>query len=86
MNLVGTELHGTKVPRMSGARVLYRDGVPVATLVAGNVEVLATLSTEDERAVRSAVMRDRERWEAPPSFLAPLAAEAGSELSPADRP
>jgi ATP-dependent helicase Lhr and Lhr-like helicase len=35
LNLVGTLLPGDKVPAVAGNRVLYRDGVVVATLVAG---------------------------------------------------
>ena len=58
MNLVGTLLPGNKVPRQLGARLVLRDGVPVGTLVAGVVEFLAPLSTEDERAVRKALLRE----------------------------
>ncbi|MNH37664.1 hypothetical protein D3C79_985900 [compost metagenome] len=35
LNLVGTLLPGNKVPALSTNRVLYRDGVPVASLLAG---------------------------------------------------
>jgi ATP-dependent Lhr-like helicase len=35
LNLVGTLLPGDKVPAVAGTRVLYRDGVAVAKLVAG---------------------------------------------------
>jgi hypothetical protein len=35
LNLVGTLLSGDKVPAVAGNRVLYRDGVAVAALVAG---------------------------------------------------
>jgi ATP-dependent helicase Lhr and Lhr-like helicase len=35
LNLVGTLLPGDKVPAVAGNRVLYRDGIAVATLVAG---------------------------------------------------
>jgi len=58
LNLVGTLLPGTKVPRQLGARVVLRDGVPLATLVGGNVELLAPLSPDDERAVRKALLRE----------------------------
>ncbi len=39
-NLLGSVLPGARVPRVSGARVLYRDGVPVATLVGERIEWL----------------------------------------------
>jgi ATP-dependent Lhr-like helicase len=35
LNLVGTLLPGSKVPAVTGNRVLYRDGVPVAARVSG---------------------------------------------------
>ena len=41
-NLLGSVLPGTRVPRVGGARVLYRDGVPFATLVGERIEWLQT--------------------------------------------
>lgn len=73
LNLVGTVLPGGKVPRQLGGRVLYRDGLPVATLVAGKVEFLQPLSPEDERAARRALLRE-------PDLQAGLSAEALAEL------
>ena len=63
LNLAGTVLPGIKVPRLPGARVMFRDGVPLATLVAGEVQMLVKLPADDEHAVRSAVVHDRPRWE-----------------------
>ncbi|UVE16330.1 DEAD/DEAH box helicase [Pseudomonas sp. LS44] len=40
LNLLGTLLSGTKVPALAGNRLLYRDGVPVATLIAGKTALL----------------------------------------------
>lgn len=40
LNLLGTLLNGSKVPALAGNRLLYRDGVPVATLVAGKTTLL----------------------------------------------
>ncbi|WP_137818857.1 DEAD/DEAH box helicase [Pseudomonas sp. 2FG] len=40
LNLLGTLLNGSKVPALAGNRLLYRDGVPVATLVAGKTRLL----------------------------------------------
>ena len=42
-NLLGTVLPGTRLPRTAGSRALYRDGVPVATLVAGEVSMLVAM-------------------------------------------
>ena len=46
-NLLGTVLPGAKVPRVAGARVLYRDGIAIAASVAGEVQALVTLSDEE---------------------------------------
>lgn len=48
-NLLGTIVPGPKVPRVAGSRVLYRDGVPVATAVAGTVELLAEMSLPEQQ-------------------------------------
>jgi ATP-dependent Lhr-like helicase len=67
LNLVGTVLPGSKVPRLPGARVLYRDGIALATLVAGNVETLASLTPDDERSVRSTLLREPHAHAADPA-------------------
>ncbi|MBT2322354.1 DEAD/DEAH box helicase [Variovorax paradoxus] len=53
-NLLGTILPGAKVPRVVGSRVLYRDGVPIATSVADQVEILVSL----DAAEKSAALRE----------------------------
>jgi ATP-dependent Lhr-like helicase len=53
LNLVGHVLPGAKVPAVASSRIVYRDGLPVATLVAGEATLLQTLSPDDERAVRA---------------------------------
>ncbi len=52
LNLSGTVLGGEKVPRTAGARLVYRDGVPVAARVAGEVRWLAALEPPLEEEVR----------------------------------
>jgi len=52
LNLSGTVLAGDKVPRIGGARLLFRDGVPVAARVAGEVRLLAALEPAVEQEVR----------------------------------
>ncbi|HLX03457.1 MAG TPA: ATP-dependent DNA helicase, partial [Trinickia sp.] len=52
LNLVGTILPGDKIPALAGNRVLFRDGVPIATLIAGKFEYsteLDALAKEDAR-------------------------------------
>ncbi|MES2532138.1 MAG: DEAD/DEAH box helicase [Pseudomonadota bacterium] len=54
-NLLGTLIQGAKVPRVGGARVLYRDGVPIATSVAGDITLLVKLDDADAQAARRAL-------------------------------
>jgi DNA polymerase len=65
LNLAGTVLPGSKVPRLPGARVAYRDGIALAALVAGEVQALAALSAEDAEAVRRILLREPARPEHP---------------------
>src|SRR5690606_18215854 len=48
LNLSGGLIAGPKVPRVAGARLLYRDGLPIATRIADNIEWLV----ENEPAER----------------------------------
>ena len=52
LNQVGTLLPGERVPAVAGNRILYRDGVPLALLVAGKPQLLAELDEEDQRKAR----------------------------------
>ena len=52
LNQVGTLLPGERVPAMAGNRILYRDGVPLALLIAGKPELLAELDEDDQRRAR----------------------------------
>lgn len=54
-NLLGSVVPGPRVARVAGSRVLYRDGVPIATLVAGQVELLASLTPAEGQAARRAL-------------------------------
>ncbi|HEY1043073.1 MAG TPA: helicase-related protein, partial [Telluria sp.] len=46
LNLCGTLLAGDKVPALAGNRVLFRDGLPVATIVAGKISYLIDPGTD----------------------------------------
>src|SRR6478735_6600199 len=63
LNLVGTVLTGDKVPRLLGARVLYRDGVVVATWVAGKLDWQADASLDEQRLWRRTLLREPEHPE-----------------------
>lgn len=51
-NLLGTVVPGTRIARVAGSRVLYRDGVPIATSVADQIEILVPMSAAEENAAR----------------------------------
>jgi ATP-dependent Lhr-like helicase len=53
-NLLGTLLPGPKPPRVAGARVAFRDGLPLATSIAGQIEFL---HDDMDPAQRQAVAR-----------------------------
>jgi ATP-dependent Lhr-like helicase len=75
LNLSGTVIAGDKVPRIAGARVLFRDGMPVAALVAGEVRPMAGvegLPGEEQSAIRKLLLRE------PPSALEALLAIQGA--------
>ncbi|MDE3736003.1 DEAD/DEAH box helicase [Pseudomonas resinovorans] len=57
LNLVGTLLNGAKVPAVAGNRLLFRDGVPVATLVAGKVHLLQDADPSTANEWRAALIR-----------------------------
>ena len=63
-NLLGTVVPGPKVARIAGARVVWRDGVPVATSVGGEVEMLVPLDRHASRAVSDA-LRQGPVWRLP---------------------
>ena len=57
LNLVGVITPGTKVPALLNNRVLYRDGVAIATLVAGEIQWLESLGTAEMRVAENALVR-----------------------------
>jgi len=61
LNQAGQLLAGAKVPNLTGARVVYRDGVPVATLLGGDFTALEPMDAAAEWAAKSKLMRGVER-------------------------
>jgi len=57
LNLSGSLLPGSKVPALAGNRLLYRDGVPVAALVAGRVHYWPQVEEQDENRLRERLIR-----------------------------
>jgi ATP-dependent Lhr-like helicase len=59
LNLVGIITPGVRVPALAGNRVLYRDGIPVAVQVGGEVQFLERIDAAAEWDVRNALLRKR---------------------------
>jgi ATP-dependent helicase Lhr and Lhr-like helicase len=57
LNLVGVIAPGAKVPALLNNRVLYRDGVAIATLTAGEITWLEELQPADARAAEGALVK-----------------------------
>lgn len=70
-NLLGSILPGTRVARQAGARVLYRDGLPIASWSAGQMELLVGLSAEAQRAARQLLEREPALRAWPTTLAAP---------------
>jgi ATP-dependent Lhr-like helicase len=56
LNLAGILTPGAKLPALTGSRLLYRDGIPVAMLASGEVEFLETPDAGKEWALRKALL------------------------------
>jgi ATP-dependent Lhr-like helicase len=57
LNLLGIVTPGARLPSLAGNRMLYRDGLPVATYAAGEVQFLEKLEPQEEWEARNAVLR-----------------------------
>ncbi|MES2356093.1 MAG: DEAD/DEAH box helicase [Pseudomonadota bacterium] len=57
LNLIGSVIPGPKVPALTGSRILFRDGVPMATLVAGDVTFLEELSPTAEWSAKNVLLQ-----------------------------
>ena len=59
LNLSGTLLPGEKIPALTGNRVLFRDGLPVATMIAGKTHYLVEPQPPDREQMRAALVGRR---------------------------
>jgi ATP-dependent Lhr-like helicase len=57
LNLVGILTPGPKLSSLTGNRLLYRDGIPIAILQGGAVEFLETLEPSEEWQAKKALLR-----------------------------
>ena len=61
LNLVGVITPGARVPALLNNRVLYRDGVAIATLVAGEIQWMEILEPAQARAAEDGVGQAADR-------------------------
>jgi ATP-dependent Lhr-like helicase len=57
LNLVGILSPGARLPSLTGNRVLYRDGLPLALLTGGEVRFLERLEAKEEWEARNTMLR-----------------------------
>jgi ATP-dependent helicase Lhr and Lhr-like helicase len=57
LNLVGILTPGPRLPALTGNRLLYRDGLPIALLAAGDVQFLEALDAASEWEAHKALLR-----------------------------
>jgi ATP-dependent Lhr-like helicase len=57
LNLIGIVTPGARLPALTGNRVLYRDGVPIAVLAGGETRFLAPLAPPAQWEARNALLR-----------------------------
>ena len=74
LNLVGSIVAGNTVPALTGSRILYRDGLPIATLVSGNFNALETMDAAAAWEAKSFLLRNGEREFAAVNIMSSAAA------------
>jgi ATP-dependent Lhr-like helicase len=57
LNLVGILTPGQKLAALTGNRLLYRDGLPIASFAAGEINFYETLDSGAEWQARKALLR-----------------------------
>ena len=57
LNLIGILTPGSRLPSLAGNRLLYRDGLPVATLAAGEIRYLEELPPKEQWEAQVALLR-----------------------------
>jgi ATP-dependent Lhr-like helicase len=59
LNLFGIITPGARLASLTGNRLLYRDGLPMATFAAGEVTFLEALDLSEQWQVKNAILRRR---------------------------
>jgi ATP-dependent helicase Lhr and Lhr-like helicase len=68
LNLVGILTPGARVPSLTGNRVLYSDGVPIAALVGGETKFLEALPPEEQWRVQNLLLGRKDPSVVPDPF------------------
>ena len=58
LNLSGLVVAGPKLPALASTRVLYRDGMPIATLIAGEFSAVTAMTEGEAWSARKTLLRD----------------------------
>lgn len=72
LNLTGLVTPGERIAALVGNRILYRQGVPVANAVAGNVIFHQKLEAHDEWELRNTLLRTQQPLFTPISAMHPI--------------
>ena len=57
LNVIGSIVPGPKVPALTNNRILYRNGIPIAALVAGEVQWIETLEPRERAEAENALVK-----------------------------
>jgi ATP-dependent Lhr-like helicase len=57
LNLIGILTPGSRLPSIAGNRLLYRDGMPIATYAAGEIHYLEDLPPKEQWEAQTALLR-----------------------------
>jgi len=61
LNLLGIVAPGPRLPALTGNRLLYRDGLPIAAFAAGEVSYLESLDPKEQWQARNVLLRRQVR-------------------------
>jgi ATP-dependent Lhr-like helicase len=68
LNLIGILTPGARLPSLTGNRVLYRDGLPIALYVGGEIRFLQSMEAEEAWRAQNALLRNQSLSEAKTSL------------------
>ncbi len=69
LNLTGIITPGNRVPALSGNRILYRNGIPIAVSIKGDIRSIAEKPALEDWEIRNALLKQTHKSELPPELL-----------------